>query len=122
MPIKNPKTGQYYPGNIEFISHDTINYNTSVQERMHLNKRQIDDLLAILTLQGSDDGLRAACFQPRNAVVVFKNNKMSCFDFCFDCYGFSTYGTFSSDLIMNPEKYHKLMGFYKKLKFKYELE
>jgi hypothetical protein len=122
MPIKNSTTGEYYKKSIPFIEHDTINYKTSVQERKKLNKKEIEELITILILPAVDDSIRTLCFQPRNAVVVFKTNKISCFDFCFDCYGLATYGNFRSDLIMNSDKYHKLLTLYKKYNFKYELE
>jgi len=122
MPIKDPKTGEYYKKSIPFIEHDTINYKTSVQERKQLNKKEIEELIAILTLPAVEDSIKMMCFQPRNAVVIFKNNKMSCFDFCFECYDFATYGNIRSDLIMNSEKYQKLLTLYKKYNFKYELE
>ena len=122
MPIRNPKTGEYYKKSIPFIVDDTINYETSVQERKQLNRKETEELIAILTLPAIDDVIESMCFQPRNAIVFFKRNKMSCFDFCFDCYGFAAYGNFRSDLLMNSEKYQKLMALYKKYKFKYELQ
>ena len=122
MPIRNPKTGEYYKKSIPFIVHDTINYETSVQERRQLNRKETEELITILTLPAIDDDIQSMCFQPRNAIAIFKGNKMSCFDFCFDCYGFAAYGNFRSDLIMDPEKYQKLLDLYKKYKFKYELQ
>lgn len=122
MPIKDPKTGKYYPHSIPFIENGKINYAMSVQERKQLNKNDMKELADILILPAVDDSVASTCFQPRNAVVAFKNGRMSCFDFCFDCYGFSEYGDFVFDLIMNPEKYKRLYAFYKKHGFKYEME
>jgi len=122
MPIKNPKTGEYYKESIPFIEQGNINYTLSVQERKQLNKKEIEELTDILIIPAVDDSINTTCFQPRNAVAIFKGNIMSCFDFCFECYGFSTYGNFRSDLIMNPEKYLKLLVLYKKYGFKYEIE
>jgi hypothetical protein len=122
MPVINAATGKYYPKSIPFIENGRINYLMSVQERKQLNKSQIKELADILTLPAVDDSIRAMCFQPRNAVVLFKNEQMSCFDFCFDCFGVGSYGDFGSELIMNGEKYNKLYAFFKKHGFKYEME
>jgi hypothetical protein len=122
MPIKNPKTGEYYSRYIPFIEDGTVNYTMSVQERKQLSKSGIKELADILTAPAVDDGFRAACFQPRNAVVAFKKDRMAGFDFCFDCFGFSLYGDFDSALIMDGNKYKKLKTFYQKHGFKYEME
>jgi|KBSSwiS6_1023812.scaffolds.fasta_scaffold01015_5 hypothetical protein len=122
MPIRNLKTGKYYQHPIPFIEDGKINYSTSVQERKQINKNEIRELADILTLPAVDDSILTMCFQPRNAVVAFKKDQMSCFDFCFDCFGFSKYGNFDSELIMNVDKYKKLIAFYKKHGFKYEME
>ncbi|HEX7846946.1 MAG TPA: hypothetical protein VF476_14190 [Chitinophagaceae bacterium] len=122
MPIKNSKTHEYYKKSIAFIEHDTINYFASVQERKKLNRKETEELITILIIPAINNSITFTCFQPRNAVVVFKGDKMSCFDFCFDCYGFATYGSFRSGLLMNAEKYEKLWTLYKKYNFKYELE
>jgi hypothetical protein len=121
-PIKNPHTGKYYPHFIPFIEKEKINYATSVQERNQLNKNGIHELTEILILPAVSDSINLLCFQPRNAVVVFKGGRISCFDFCFDCFGFTQCGDFDSGLIMNGEKYKKLFAFYKKHGFKYQMD
>ena len=122
MPIINPATGKYYKNRIPFIENGKINYAVSVQERKQLNNQEITELADILTLPAVDDSIAAACFQPRNAVIAFRNGQMCCFDFCFDCHGYDIYGNFVSDLIMNAEKYKRLFAFYKKHGFKYEMD
>lgn len=120
-PIWNKKTGEYSKKSIPFIENGKINYSTSVQERKQLTNKQTQDLIGVLTAPGKDDSIRMHCFQPRNAVVAFKKEQIAYFDFCFDCYGFNRYGDFGTDLIMNTEKYKKLSAFFKKLRFKYEM-
>ena len=120
MLIRNPKTGKYY--RIPFIEHEKINYATSVRERKEIHKMDVRKLADILTLPAIDDSIAAACFHPRNAVVAFKDGRMFCFDFCFECRGFNEYGNFVFDLIMNREKYKRLYAFYRKRGFKYEME
>lgn len=118
-PIKNTKTGEYHKKSIPFIEAGKINYAASVQEQKKMNNKQINELIDILILPVTDDGIAMACFQPRNAIVAFKKGQIAYFDFCFDCYDFLQEGDWGSGLVMNSEKYKKLFLFYKRLGFKY---
>lgn len=122
MPIKNPETGKYYEKSVPFIDNGRINYERSVKERKQLNGEEIQELSDILTLQATEKLVETTCFQPRNAIVIFGKGKMYCYDFCFECYGFSQYGEFPPPIMMSSEKYRKLYVFYKKSGFKYEMQ
>jgi hypothetical protein len=104
MPIKDPKTGKYYRNAIPFIVDGKINYRSSVQERKRLNKKQIAALSNLLSKATEDSGPRPACFQPRNAVAAFKDGKLTCYDFCFECAGVARYGIVVSEVRMDSEK------------------
>lgn len=121
-PVKNLKTGKYYPNSIPFIENEEINYENSVQERKRLNKPDIEALVNILVLPAVQDSVFAMCFQPRHAVLAYNEKRFAGFDFCFECTGVAPYGNSNSQLIMNFEKYSKLRSFFKKKGFKYELD
>lgn len=67
------------------ISHNSTFTNT-VSNQKALNKKQVEKLLSFITNKNTYGYSTAACFQPRWALVFFKNTQITCvIDICLDC-------------------------------------
>jgi hypothetical protein len=95
--------------------------NPIVQERKKLNGKEIKELCDILLAPAVADTIAAVCFQPRNGIFVYKSEKLSFIDVCFDCHGVAVSRDLSSIVSFDDTKYQKLLLFYKLQGFKYML-
>ena len=118
-PIKDPKTGKYV--RVVMMVNDKFN-DSIVQERKKLKSSDIQKIVDSLSTDAFDDGIRTTCFQPRHAILVYKNSNLTYLDFCFDCFGMAIHGNFGSKIVMDNKKYKRMMAIFKKHGFKYMLD
>lgn len=74
--------------------------DTIIIERVNLSKGGIDSLLSIVIKKYKEEAPmnRASCFNPHEAILLYKDGICSFVDICFGCLQFSTSGD------MNTEK------------------
>jgi len=119
-PIEDKRTGKLLP-RFEVVEDDKLN-EAIVQERKKLNRKDIKELESILTTAAIADSIAAMCFQPRNGVFVYKGDRLSYLDVCFDCHGYAASEDIGSVVTMNHPKYKKLLQFFRKHGFRYMLD
>lgn len=120
MSLRDKKTGKYrQPPNL--IVNGQVS-DSAVHERKRLSRKSILELSQILTTPAVDDVMRSTCFQPRHAVVVYKNKRLAYLDICFDCYGLNSVGDMGSAIVFNQLKYRNMYRFFWKQGIRYNLD
>ncbi|MBT2559701.1 hypothetical protein J7E50_17395 [Pedobacter sp. ISL-68] len=116
-PIIN--IGDYSP---RLIENGKLNEKI-IKQRLRLSKKDIDSLASILItpLKLGETFERGKCFIPHHGILIFKGDKCSFFDICFDCKHFVT----SDDIKLSDSSriitWKKLKAFFKTRKMDYQI-
>ncbi len=119
QPGKNSITGKTTPPPALII--EGRPNKSIIHENKKLDSRSTLLLENILTASSADSGIAMTCFQPRHAVFIYKNDSLSYFDFCFDCFNYSASSDISDRIIFDEIKWKNLQNFFKSEGFEYEL-
>lgn len=95
-----------------------------INERIKLNAESINDLLKLLngnpqTIIGYD----LSCFEPHHTILIYKKNKCSYLDICFECKKNSSSGDFlfNENFMKSEEDWYNLEAFFRKSKIEYKM-
>ncbi|KIA95317.1 hypothetical protein OC25_05535 [Pedobacter kyungheensis] len=116
-PIQND--GDYSP---RLIENGRLNEKI-IKQRLKLDKKDIDLLAStlIMSLKLGETFERGMCFMPHHGILIYKQNKCSFFDICFDCKHFVT----SADIKLSDNlriiTWQKLKAFFKSRKLDYQI-
>lgn len=100
-------------------------FNDSIiHEKLLLKRKSVKELCKILAIE--KDRFRefsAGCFKPHHSIVIVDRGHYSCIEICFECGRVKAPEGFDfSEVDMGDRKWKKLIQFFKRSHFKYELE
>lgn len=119
-PRTDRKTGKSLPSP-ELTVNGTLN-KSIVYERLKLTYTGVTLLDSIFSAPAGEPYAPMACFQPRHAVLLYKEGRLSFIDFCFDCFGYSSSNNLYRTIRFDAHKWQKLYLFFKEQGFTYELD
>jgi len=116
-PVLND--GDYSP---RLIENGKLN-GKIIKQRLKLGKKDIDVLASILImpLKLGETFERGMCFTPHHGILIYKQDKCSFFDICFDCKHFVTSDDIKLSDSLRMITWQKLKTFFKSRKLDYQI-
>jgi len=106
----------------EILIEQKLNTNI-IKERKKLTGKSINSLIDILSLPTNNDSIfRSRCFDPHQAILIFKNTKISYIDMCFHCWGLRTSDDLNEIIGYEELKWKKIYSFFRQNGFVYEMK
>lgn len=94
-----------------------------ILERKLIKGSAVDSLIRILTRPAARGNyVLKGCFSPHHALFIFKGNKTSYLNLCFDCKREESSDDLFKLPIFDPRRWEELKAFYVKQGFKYQLK